>query len=323
MSTILNAALGYVDRCGAWPIIPIVPGNKRPAIRTGIDHAEGATIDLDVLADLHRRGLLQAIGTPTGAVSGTVVIDVDAKHDGEALLAELEHPDVLGPLPKNKVVRTRSGGLHIYCAHPGNGIRVRSAGPKGELAKLLCNRPGIDVRGDGGLVVLPPSLGYTWLADDDEPLEPLPKLWLLAINGAGKPPAPKMVTIDTAISDDRRRLPDRQFRATGWFFKNPGAKHHAERHKHADRKVTRARAYLAKMSPAISGSGGHDALWAAVLAMRIGFDLDESTAKTLIATDFNPRCDPPWDERDIDHKLDGVERAEKSSERGYLLRDNR
>lgn len=288
MSAILDAAYGYTDRCGAWPIIPIVPGNKRPAIKTGVDHAEGATVDIATIAEWDRRGMLEAIGTPTGAVSGTVVIDVDKKHDGESLLAELEHPDVLGPLPKNKVVRTRSGGLHIYCAHPGNGIRVRSAGPRGELAKLLCNRPGIDVRGDGGLVVLPPSLGYKWISDDDEPLEPLPSLWLLAVNGAGKPPAPKTIAIDSALSNDR--------------------------------KVTRARAYLAKMSPSIDGSGGHDALWAAVLALRIGFDLDEPTTKGLVVADFNPRCDPPWDERDIDHKLDGVERADKASERGYLLR---
>lgn len=306
MSVILNAAYGYVDRCGPWPIVPILPGNKRPAIKTGIDHAEGATTDIEQIAEWHRRGLLEAIGTPTGAASGTVVIDVDLKWDGEALLAELEA--VLGALPRTRVVRSRSGGLHIYCAHPdgqaplerwrcdnpqaygclAGETRVRSAGPKGELAKLLGGRPGIDVRGDGGLVVLPPSLGYRWIADDDEPLPELPKLWLLAINGAGKPPAPKAVTIDTAISDDR--------------------------------KVTRARAYLAKMSPSITGEGGHDALWAAVLAMRIGFDLDEATTRSLILADFNPRCDPPWDERDIDHKLDGVERADKASERGYLLR---
>jgi hypothetical protein len=286
----LAAAFGYVDRCGAWPIIPIVPGNKRPAIKTGIDHAEGATTDIATITEWHRRGLLEAIGTPTGAVSGTVVIDVDAKHDGEALLAELEADDVLGPLSRSKVVRTRSGGLHIYCAHPGRGIRVRSAGPKGQLAKLLGDRPGVDVRGDGGLVVLPPSLGYRWIADDDEPLPPLPRLWLAAINGAGDPPRPVPSAVAPVCSDERR--------------------------------VSRARAYLAKMPPAVSGSGGHDALWAAVIAMMWGFDLDTETVRSLVVSDFNPRCDPPWDERELEHKLVGAERAEKL-ERGYLLRSMR
>src|SRR5690606_15713385 len=105
MSRILEAAYGYADRAGAWPIIPIRAGDKRPAIKTGIDHAEGATVDLETIALWHRRGLLEAIGTPTGAASGTVVIDVDRKHDGEALLVELE--DALGPLPRTKVARTR------------------------------------------------------------------------------------------------------------------------------------------------------------------------------------------------------------------------
>lgn len=285
MSAILAAAYGYVDRPAPWPIIPIVAGNKRPAIKTGVDHAEGATIDLATIADWHRRGLLEAIGTPTGAVSGTVVIDVDRKHDGEALLAELEA--ALGPLPRSRVVRTRSGGLHIYTAHPGNGIRVRSAGPKGQLAKLLGNRAGVDVRGDGGLVVLPPSLGYAWISDDDEPLPALPPLWLAAINGAGDPPRAIPTAAVPVCSDERR--------------------------------VSRARKYLAKMSPSISGSGGQDALWAAVIAMMWGFDLDTETVRALIASDFNSRCDPAWDERELDHKLVGAERAEKLT-RGYLLR---
>jgi hypothetical protein len=288
VSRILEAAYGYVDRAGAWPIIPIRAGDKRPAIKTGVDHAEGATVDLETIALWHRRGLLEAIGTPTGAASGTVVIDVDRKHDGESLLAELE--DALGPLPRTKVVRTRSGGLHIYTAHPGNGIRVRCGGPKGELAKLLGNRPGIDVRGDGGLVVLPPSLGYAWIADDDEPLSPLPRTWLAAINGAGNPPRPAP-SASVPTSTDERRL-------------------------------DRARKYLAKMSPAVSGEGGHDALWAAVIAMMWGFDLDAGTVRALIVEDFNPRCDPPWDERELDHKLIGAERAGRL-ERGYLLRSVR
>ncbi len=288
MSAIISAAFGYVDRSAPWPIIPIRPGDKRPAIKTGVDHAEGSTIEIGTIEQWQRRGLLEAIGTPTGAASGIVVIDVDKKHDGEALLAELEHDEALGPLPRTKVVRTRSGGLHIYCAHPGNGIRVRSAGPKGQLAKLLGGRPGIDVRGDGGLVVLPPSLGYSWLADDDEPLPELPRLWLLAINGAGDPPRPATTIGTPSIGDERR--------------------------------TARARRYLAKMPASVSGSGGHDALWAAVLAMRWGFDLEEHVVRWLIATDYNQRCDPPWDERDIEHKLSQVDRAEKRTECGYLLR---
>ena len=64
---------------------------------------------------------------------------------------------------------------------------------------------GVDVRADGGIVVLPPSLGYRWIADEDEPLPSLPPLWLAAIQGAGDlPPQPRRSTtrIDDDIVDD-------------------------------------------------------------------------------------------------------------------------
>jgi len=59
------------------------------------------------------------------------------------------------------------------------------AGANSPLGRLLGKRAGVDVRADGGIVVLPPSLGYRWIADDDGPLPPLPPLWLAAIQGAG------------------------------------------------------------------------------------------------------------------------------------------
>lgn len=186
----LDAAYGYVDRLGAWPLFPAHPKKKYPVIETGTDHAEHASIDLDTIRRWFTgefRGY--AIGMPTGAASGTVVIDCDLKFDGEALLAELEH--VLGRLPRTKMVRSQSGGLHIYCAHPGGGLRVKTgAGPRSSLGRLLGGRAGVDVRADGGIIILPPSCGYRWLADDDEPLPALPPMWLAAIQGAGDPPPP-------------------------------------------------------------------------------------------------------------------------------------
>lgn len=45
------------------------------------------------------------------------------------------------------MVRTGSGGMHLFFAHPGHAVR-NSAG-------LLA--PGLDVRGDGGYIIAPPS----------------------------------------------------------------------------------------------------------------------------------------------------------------------
>jgi hypothetical protein len=93
---------------------------------------------------------------------------------------------VLGPLPRERVVRTQSGGLHVYLAHPYDGIRVPTgAGARSPLGRLPCGAPGVDVRANGGIVVLPPSLGYRWIADDDGPFPPIPPLWLAANPGRG------------------------------------------------------------------------------------------------------------------------------------------
>jgi hypothetical protein len=168
----------------------------------GRDHAEHASTDLETIRQwFGERFRGAALGMPTGAVSGVVVIDADRKHDGEELLVALER--VIGPLPRTRVVRTQSGGLHVYLAHPGGAVRVKStAGARGPLGRLLGGRDGLDVRGDGGIVILPPSLGYRWIADDDEPLPPLPPLWLAAIQGAGDPPPRSRRPTTTRTDDD-------------------------------------------------------------------------------------------------------------------------
>jgi hypothetical protein len=66
----------------------------------------------------------------------------------------------------------------------------------------------------------------------------------------------------------------------------------------------RASRYLARMPEAISGSGGHRALWAAALALVRGFRLDPGAALGMLAAEYNPRCQPPWSERELRHKVD-------------------
>ena len=102
---------------------------------------------------------------PAGA--GVVVVDIDPAHGGDTSLAELRA--VHGPLPVTLEVRTGGGGRHLYFAHPGGPV-PSSAGRLGA---------GLDVRGDGGYVLAPPSRHasgsrYRWLR---RPLEPLPA-WL-------------------------------------------------------------------------------------------------------------------------------------------------
>lgn len=87
-----------------------------------------------------------------------------------------------------------------------------------------------------------------------------------------------------------------------------------------DDRIKRAVAYVAKIPGAVSGSGGHTQTFNAVAHVMIGFDLSQSDAMQVIAGDYNPRCDPPWSEKELQHKIDSVAKQCKRP-RGYLLKD--
>lgn len=84
-----------------------------------------------------------------------------------------------------------------------------------------------------------------------------------------------------------------------------------------ERIIKRARAYLETLPPSIQGQKGSTTLYNAVAAMMFGFALDESTTRMLIADQYNPRAQPPWSEREIEHKITSV-RNTCRREIGYL-----
>ena len=88
------------------------------------------------------------IGVPTGLKNGFWVLDVDPKNDGITELKKLEAK--LGPLPETYKVKTPSGGYHYYFKMP-DGIEIKNDAT-GKVAT------GIDVRGEGGYVIVPPSM---------------------------------------------------------------------------------------------------------------------------------------------------------------------
>lgn len=86
--------------------------------------------------------------------------------------------------------------------------------------------------------------------------------------------------------------------------------------------VERARKYLAKLPPAISGQGGHNAtLEAAAILFRFG--LDDRDAAALM-DEFNERCQPQWSPREIEHKLTDAKRlVVDAGEFGKLARNGK
>jgi hypothetical protein len=139
------------------PVFPCEPGAKRPLTRNG--HWD-ATTDPRVIERWWKRWPSANVGVPTGKKSGVVVLDVDVDDGGLESLAKLERAGA--PAPKTARASTGGGGIHVFFRSP-RGTQIRNS------AGLL--GPGLDVRGEGGYVVVPPSRtedSYKWV--DTSPL---------------------------------------------------------------------------------------------------------------------------------------------------------
>jgi hypothetical protein len=168
-----QAALDYLAL--GWSVVPVRAKEKRPLIAWQVYQQQRPSAD-EVRAWFARWPQAN-VAVVTGAISGLVVLDVDPQHGGDESLARLERE--YGPLPATVEAISGGAGRHLYFAHPGGHVHNRVG-----LA------PGIDLRGDGGVIVTPPSLHpsgrrYAWragCAPSDARLAPLPR-WV--ISGAG------------------------------------------------------------------------------------------------------------------------------------------
>lgn len=151
-----------------WPVFPCKPGEKVPATTNGLNDA--TTAWGQVIAWWSKVPMCN-IGVCTGADSGFVVLDIDGEEGAESLHT-LERENET--LPVTLTVTTPSGGQHYYFQHPGGEFR-NSASKVGRK---------IDMRGDGGYVLVPPSRlkdGSTYEVDERVPIAPMPE-WLLEIS---------------------------------------------------------------------------------------------------------------------------------------------
>lgn len=87
------------------------------------------------------------IGIVTGRKSRIFVLDIDTYNGGDARLAGYEQRH--GPMPEARIHSTGSGGLHYVFRHPGFDVRNNASSALGQ---------GLDVRGERGFVVAPPSV---------------------------------------------------------------------------------------------------------------------------------------------------------------------
>lgn len=86
--------------------------------------------------------------------------------------------------------------------------------------------------------------------------------------------------------------------------------------------LTRARLYLQACQPAVSTKKGHNQTFKVACKVGPGFNLDYEVAVRLIMDEYNPRCQPPWDEPDVRHKL--TDAYDKEAHRlGWKLEEDR
>jgi putative DNA primase/helicase len=176
-TAILTAALAYASTRG-WHIFSVPPGTKKSykSKEHSAGRAWGMTNDAEQIRADWKRWPQANIGLPTGAVNGIFVVETDTlvghAVDGEAALRELEAAHEA--LPETLTAESPTGSRHYYFRHPGNGLKVKNSAS--EIG------PGVDVRGEGGMVVAPPSIradgAYRWL--NDLPIADAPG-WLIEL----------------------------------------------------------------------------------------------------------------------------------------------
>ena len=125
------------------PVFPCVPGGKRPITPRGFHEA---TTDTAQVVLWWRQRPAANLAIPTGAASGLVVVDIDVhKVDGYVAARNAARSEVL-PEPL-AVVTTPTGGRHLYFP----------AVAEHEQRSWQVGRAGVDFRGDGGYIIVPPS----------------------------------------------------------------------------------------------------------------------------------------------------------------------
>jgi hypothetical protein len=81
------------------------------------------------------------------------------------------------------------------------------------------------------------------------------------------------------------------------------------------------RRYIGRIEPAVSGQLGHRQTFFVARALVHGFALSKEAALPFLQ-EYNQRCEPPWSEEELEHKLDSADNWQPTNAqkpRGYLL----
>jgi hypothetical protein len=198
-----------------WKVLPLAPGRKTTLIPSDPDRAAGmgfsgpgagvhdATDDADLIerwADICPVANIGiAMGKPSGLIFG---FDIDTRVAGaENLLTELVRKH--GELPRAPLVRTRSGGFHLYLDGSDAPAKFKKRLMKrvpSEGGKTKSVATGLEVKWTDGYLVAPASFiepgaepdgisgPYTWVRPPLGPYLPKVPKWLWSAFESEPPP---------------------------------------------------------------------------------------------------------------------------------------
>jgi hypothetical protein len=186
-SSMLGAALLYAEK--GWKIFLAPPGEKKSYKSAAYSGGErwGATRDpKQIVADFKNKKWRDAnVGIPTGSTNDIFVVEADTMEghgvDGIANLQKLQ--ERYRPFPPTLMAISPSGSVHYYFQAPP---KVPIKNSESEIAE------GVDVRGEGGMVIALPSIKpgggtYRWL--NYLPIASAP-IWLVTLTRMDRQPEP-------------------------------------------------------------------------------------------------------------------------------------
>ncbi len=162
-------------------------------------------------------------------------------------------------------------------------------------------RPGIDIRGDGYYILLAPSLhpngkNYFWFPGC-EPWKIEPREYPNYFRSIPKPDFETPSALPAQPQGDLGRLADRIKR------------------------------WIVTLDPAIQGENGHSKLLWAAGCLTHGWELTDTEAYSVLVSEYNPRCEPPWDmsngkdQKDFSRKITESRKNPPRKPRGWLRND--
>ncbi len=277
----IDTALAYIRR--DWSPIPLPARSKAPVV-------EGWP-ELRLTAETageHFNGKPQNIGVLLGEPSGGL-IDVDLDHPKAVSMATTY-------LPETGSIFGRPGKPRSHFLYRVSAPIATHKRDHKTLGMI------VELRSTGCQTVFPPSVHpsgepITWDCD-------------------GEPPTITPEELSQCVD----LLADAVLRECGI---DPEAKPETQQTptgKPAPIDVSeRAARYIAKIPAAVSGQGGHPATFHVACVIVLGFGLTPDQAYPVLAK-WNETCQPPWNEKELRHKL--TEANKQGGERGYLLRQS-